>query len=149
MGKDPKDIARFNEEMVTYRADLEKYQKDRVAYLQARRQYEPWDVEYSKRKRQIERWKNFVLSGEVTQVTPDGLLVQRGQELIFLEDYPNADKVVDGDRLTTFAVRKGRQIYTTVLGASKTVPLYFVPRPVNPKTNVRPVEPFTVEDIGQ
>ena len=146
MGYDPQELMRYNSEKARYERDLAQYKRDQPRYEQKVQAYEEWKDELATRKRNFERWGVAVLSGKVTQVLNDGLLVNSGNGLVFLKDYPQADSLVDGNPVTTFAIRQGRHRYTTVMGGVKTVPLYFAAQRVDPAKNTRIVEKFPIPD---
>jgi hypothetical protein len=71
----------------------------------------------------------YIFTGEVSQVAPDGLLMDHA----LLAGYPGS--VVDGQRVTCIVTEAGTYSFTTVLGARRTVPrlLYGAPVPAPEK----------------
>jgi hypothetical protein len=146
LGGNPKEIADFNGAMMQYRANMQRYNELQQAYSRDLAGFQAWDAEHTRRKKKVDRWNVFALTGDVQQVLAAGLLVRTRDGLIFLKKYPKAEEVVDGELVSTFAVRKGRYTYRSVLGAPTTVPLVIAVRRVDPETNDRPVKQFPMPE---
>lgn len=60
----------------------------------------------------------YELSGKVLQVVDEGVYLDTGREnRVLVVNYPGHRTVVDGSRISTFALRVGRHQYKSVLGA--------------------------------
>src|SRR5437867_5474025 len=76
-------------------------------------------------ERCLEAGKDFDVHGRISQSTQDGLLVLVGgpsqKKLIYLENHPDHDLLVDGESVNVWAFPSGVYRFTTITGASATV----------------------------
>ena len=80
----------------------------------------------------------YRILGTVTQVLPDGILVQSPKEnmdgyegLVFVKGYHAQKTVVDGDDVNAHGMPRGRYQYVSTIGSTKTIPSFVCGKRVN------------------